>query len=391
MATTTLENPKQLTQTAETKTAELSIKLPLKPFILKTPDGEISETGKDAIEWFLQRKLNGYDEATGLWKESNYHPLPNDFGWVWATNRGTLPKRITSYYYKNWQYKLAPEIVTELGNLGKLHASKAQTIVLDMTDNIDWNDGAFGDGGSCFWGEKSGAKAMIEKHGFAIRAYKARDGYPIIENEPIDWPKLRGYARAWLAEIRKNTLVVFNGYGESTLAFARFLALKFGCSYKRIGLLNNGYDDGVLWINGGTGYIVGEHSVIEGFSNHDLGWPEIEDDRYTCEVCESRIPEYEHVRADDAYGHTLTVCQGCSRTCDNCEENFTSDALQRFDGERYCAGCRESIVKEKLDEAKATLEKAQKKLDDLNSDVAEAQAEVDEAQAEVDRLESEVE
>jgi polyhydroxyalkanoate synthesis regulator phasin len=393
MAATTIEKPKQLTQTAETKTEELEIKLPLEPFILNTPEGVISETGQNDIEWYLQTKLNGLDETTGKWSETkrDYHPLPKEFEWVWTTNRGTLPKRITSYYYKNWQVKLSPEIVTELGNRGKLHASKAQTIVMDMTDSIDWQDGQFGDNGSCFWGEKSGAKSMIEKHGFAVRAYKARDAYTIKEGDPIVWSHIRGYARAWLAEVRRNVVVVFNGYGESTLNFARLLALKFGCSYKRINLLNNGYDDGVLWINGAVGYLIGEHSKIEGFSKHDLGWPDIEDERYYCEVCEDRIHADETVRAEDRYGHTLTVCEGCSVTCDNCCNAFTSDAVRRFDGDRLCNNCRESILQDKLEEAKATLDKAQEKLDDLRNKVEEAEAAVEEAQAEVDRLESEVE
>src|SRR4029450_13317044 len=246
----TTEKPTTKSQTSDSaKIEETQIKIQLDaPFILETPDGDISDVGQNEIEWMLSNAL--------------LPTLPDDFIWKWTTNRGSLPKRIQSYYYKEHGKKLDSVLIGEIGNQGKRHASVATTLVLDFTKELDWRDGDFGDGGSCFWGKKTGAPAMIEETGYAVRAYKPIGAYTPAEALKVS-RKRRGYARAWFAKVSDNRLIVFNGYGEASITFARWLALLFNCTYKRIGLTNNGVGEGTLWINGGVGYMIRTHAAIE--------------------------------------------------------------------------------------------------------------------------------
>lgn len=375
--TTTKGQTSDLAKIEEQK--EQKIEPILKPFILKTPDGTISDAGQSEIEYQL---------ACGV-EPGTYHALPENFEWVWATNRGTLPKRIQSYYYKEHGVKLPVHLIATLGNVGRTHSSESKVIVLKFTDSVDWQDGDFGDGGSCFWGEKSGAKEMIEKNGWALCAYKVRPNSEIDESAPIDWRQWRGYARCWIADVG-NRLIVFNGYGENTLNFARFLALKFSCSYRRIDLYNQGQDDGVLWINGGTGFVVGAHANIEGFTKHDLGWPEIREASYYCEVCEERLSEDDYVNAYGATGREIIACEGCVISCDRCGSNFAYQ-LKCFDDGKYCEDCRSAEIADALEEAKTELERAEGRVEDAEAELEEAKVERDNAQAKVEDLESEVE
>lgn len=367
------------------KSEETKIKLELlKPFILETPDGDISETGQSEIEWAIS---------------SAGHPsLPANFEWKWLAGRGTLPKRIQSYLYKEHQIKASPELIANIGNLGKMHASKAGKVVLDFTEKLDWSDGAFGDGGSCFWGEKSGARDMIEEHAYAVRGYKVREGHTMpATSEELRYPMLRGYARAWVADIGDNRLVVFNGYGENTLTFARWLALFFSCTYKRIDLTNNGLDDGVLWINGACGYLIGAHSKIELISRHDFGWPERSG--YICEICDERIPEDEEYTAWTSRGSRITACHDCVSECPNCGEYYTYDVAQLMCnacreeeiGKRIKA-CRETVeeLEDKVNEAKEALAELEEKVSGAKDELADAERELEDARKELGELESEV-
>lgn len=150
-----------------------------------------------------------------------------------------------------------------MGKIGDI-AGKAMTTtspyICDLTDNLDWAPGDFGDYGSCFWDIRRDARTLLKRKGaIAIRCYD-RDG--------------RGLARAWVVAVGADMFVVFNGYGNSTETMARLLAEASGNKCKRIALRNNGRSNGVLYFNGGFGYIVGPDGVIGDYSRYDLGWSE---------------------------------------------------------------------------------------------------------------------
>lgn len=312
-----------------------------KLFKIKTPEGDISPVGMSELENFLISNGYGY--------------LPEHFEPLWTTKQGTLPKRIQSHLYKNKSIKLLPADLSEIGNIAKRHSSDGKEFILDFTQRIDWQDGAFGDGGSCFWGDKSGAKTMLENNSaYAIRGWKLRNGF----SSPLIYNNVKGYCRAWVAPLGDNTFAVFNGYGETTLTMARLLSLKYSCGYKRISLTNNGCDDGAIWINGGMAYVIGAWQKIHHIEKADLGWEEVYDDNDStyCHACDDRVAE--PYTAYDRYGDEYQYCSECVAMCRKCGDWFEAGLVKYFEphGEHLCRACLEGAREaEEREESEVTV------------------------------------
>jgi len=301
-----------------------------KPFTLKTPEGEISAAGKREINLYLSNNILP-------------HPDDDNFEWVWQNKRGTLPKRLQSYFYKTHNLKLSPSQISELGNLGRRHSDDSKEFILDFDNKIQWWAGDFGDSGSCYWGTCSGAKDMLRDNGAcAVRSfYRKYDPQTGKQFEGLDYAHLKGNARAWVAPITENRIIVFNGYGLTTLQFARLLALKFNCTYKKISLTNNGCDDGLLYINC-DGIVVGQWAQIENLSEWDFGWYEPDKDNMVqCDCCECDVHEDDAIQAYTELGSTRNVCSDCAWNCENCGSYFSYHLTQR-NGAWLCNDCAQA-------------------------------------------------
>lgn len=285
-------------------------------FTVAFPEGEISAEGQHEISQYIAQQ----DMLSGEWKRLNpnfqgsYLPaLPNDWLWVWLIQRGeyagTMPKRVSSYYWKKHGVKCPEQFLAQLGNIARAHSDESRTYHFEFVSRINWEAGDFGDDGSCFWGGHAGAKVMIEENGgMAIRFYDdAGDGY----------------ARAWVVEIEVDFLIVFNGYGLTTLQIARVLAQFMGLSYQLIHLTNHpGHE---LYINSGKGYAVGRSDFISTIEEWNLGWDDVH--AQVCYDCERTLGEDDYYRgADDEI-----YCQDCFydrfRDCAHCGEPEYLDEL----------------------------------------------------------------
>jgi hypothetical protein len=328
---------------------------------VSTPEGLVTESGVRELQDFM------FANSLGL--------LPDDFEPIWITRRGTLPKRIQSHVFKVHSLKLTSEQVSQIGNIAKRNTSTAQAYYLDFTRSIDWHAGDFGDGGSCFWESKSGAKLMIEDNGCAVRLYHQRTS-----GGGEGRGNLRGYARAWIAQIEDRKLIVFNGYGETSLAITRILAIKYSLQYRRITLVNNGTDGGTLWINGGSSYLLGDWDAIKDTLRHDLQWEEQEgEESCVCAVCDGDLDEDDATHAFNRYGETVPCCDGCTFACHRCDETYTEDCERRYEGESYCRECQ--AEQEREDEAKR--ERKQEEIEKLERDVCSLRDEGDRIEDEI--------
>lgn len=347
-----------------------------KRFQLTTPAGMISETGISEINQLIAAQRLDQDE----WKALNpsitalFLPiLPFDWQWVWIVSKGiyagTMAKRVASYYYKQFSIKSPTSFIEQIGNLARQHTSDGVSYDFDFTNALDWEDGDFGDAGSCYWGDHAAARDMLISDGaFAIRFYSTGD---------------EGIGRAWIVDrIAANGFyVVYNGYGISdsaTLTAARVMSLFLSLTYKRVVLRNNDHTSGMLWINGGVGYLVGSIEVIadvtwfdlqieDMLACHNCGQPLTDDQAYrgpddenycddcfyeyfdTCYECD----DYHH-REDLTYieGLDRDVCHWCLTqyyiTCAECGEDIhrnDSYEIEDKDG-RYCEDCRDRLLAE---------------------------------------------
>jgi len=186
---------------------------------------------------------------------------------------------------------------------------------------------------------------LLEEHGaLAIRLYKA-------PAEGSDTSKPRGCGRAWIlppdAHAKGDFYIVFNGYGGptqenghhteyETLAYARLLADIVSATYKKIDFYNNGESDGLLYINGGRAYAVGDAETLRNIEQVNLHWETYD---LCCENCGDRLSE------DEVYSYDgESYCESCYdemfRTCDGCESTFARDDLTYVpDTGDYCENC----------------------------------------------------
>jgi hypothetical protein len=242
-----------------------------KRYKMTAPKGTITPTGvREIFSLIYAQNVQDGDWAKRNpdWEGTRYLPtLPDNWAWVWVvqkgeTYRGKFPKRVAQYYKKVHNLKAPDAFIEQIGNIARAHSEELSVYYFDFTRDFDWEEGDFGDDGSCFWGGNAAALDMLYANGAqAIRFY---NNYG------------HGIARAWLVPMEAEGITfIFNGYGfpgNPTLtvaqAFARFTELR----YQQVALTNNGSDDDTLWINSGIGYVIGKAKRIEEIHHYDFGW-----------------------------------------------------------------------------------------------------------------------
>lgn len=306
-----------------------------KRYTVDMPVGTITESGIREIALFIEKqKLN-----EGDWLERNpdntrryLNPLPENWNYQWViTGRGeyvgTFPKRVSKYYWQEYQLRCPNSFVAELGQIARRNSADNSSYIIDFTDSLDWQAGDYGDSGSCLWGSNEHGREIMQDNGvMAVRFYHS-DG--------------SGYGRAWLYQYSetKQLWIVWNGYGVngSTIAIARVLGQLWGVSYKKITLRNNGVSSGAVWINGDSGYVIGQADKLTDIRSFDLNF----DVPHSCENCGDEL------REDDRYfdpdGDTL--CSDCFYDmcdyCAHCGETYWNDDLYVTEphGEYVCEYC----------------------------------------------------
>lgn len=335
-------------------------------YTFTTPQGTISETGIRLIEEYISRQTPRVSESWIAVNEAVTIPfslplLPEDWKYTWivtgkAPYVGTFPKRISKFYYKNFGIKCPTEFLTNIGNIARTHSSEQKTYSFDFTNEFDWESGDFGDGGSCYFGGRSGARQMIsEADGLAVRFFDSNGN---------------GLARAWILP-HGNIHVFFNGYGMQLVTIVRVIATWAGLSYVKVTVTNRGRSNDTLWINGDSGYVMGETSIIEDIQDVDFDLDDIHVD--ICENCGDPIHEddvywgidqayceycyYQLFRECDECGtvdfindmkyiesEEIEVCDRCySRhfsTCSECGDVFRKSNLIAIDVKLYCEDCK---------------------------------------------------
>ena len=299
--------------------------------------------------------------------QSGLPPLPpdesEDWTWAWKTRRGTLPKRARAWFRKTFDLKLDPTLYTLIGNIARENALDHEHLVFDFTCHFDWQAGAYGDSGSCFWGTYSWARTLLEQRGaYAVRFYLP--------------DTCRGYARAWMMPVPDtdpSQFALFNAYGRSLIWIARVVLSYLGLSYQpvRIQPSQKHPNYNYIYINrDGLGYLLGPpdeiamvHQVLLPLHNPARCFrcqANIDSEFYVTSynetICESCFMEY-YTYCDDCdevipmdeliyTGHDTSICPACYRSyieCDTCGELFREHAISIVQTGphkgRYCPDC----------------------------------------------------
>lgn len=290
---------------------------------LELPVGTINEAGRGEIQSFL-RQIG----VTDLYINHDNWVVT----WFWKVTGkgeyvGTFTKRLAKWLYQWKNYKISAENLAKIGDIAVNYCNRKETkkYIFDFTQRFDWQDGDFGDGGSCFWNGRAEAREMLEQNNaWAIRFYNQQKN---------------GIGRCWVVP-HNEYLVTFNGYGlgDGALVHTRVLAAFFGFAYKKIGVCNNRKNDGTLWINNGSGYAVGQWPDIANITEVDF---QICDPHYKCcESCECELDDdncftglNEETLCEDCFSESYFCCGNCGATTCNNEGHETPD------GDTWCEDC----------------------------------------------------
>ncbi|MCU7521664.1 MAG: hypothetical protein HF312_15715 [Ignavibacteria bacterium] len=273
--------------------------------------------------------------------------------WVWSTKRGTFPKRLAKWYKVNHQIAIDALTLSEVGNIASYNAEEATDYTIDFTKDIhSWQSGDFGDHGSCYWTCRNAARDMLENmNSYAVRFYEARiEGAYESGRERAVWGEgYRGYARAWLTpityeqeDVKQHGLVLWNAYGIECLKMARTLASYLGVPYKKIELWNNSDSDGMLWINGAHGYLLGSQDMIDRIDAWDFREEDLQPERVCC-VCGETLDgdddnyytdEDDNIYCSDCWHERFVQCEWCDEWIPRDEAIYAEDT-----GDPYCQHC----------------------------------------------------
>lgn len=277
---------------------------------------EVSMVGIGLINDLLRR--NGIRTLPGWFSREYIGTQETELGKF----RGKFAKRVAQCAAA-FSIKIPPHILTQIGNIAASNAFTPARLEYDFTDAIYWEPGEFGyeEEDSCFWSNREAARyAIMDNDGFAIRVYNEYGA---------------GIGRAFIFPAMPDCYIVFNGYCDDipvsgtetrpiirsfhpTLAMATILAKHIGGTTKHIRrLVNHGTPDGILWINGDDGYLVGPKDSLDLFNEDTIDLEvDVDGESYmTCSQCGGAIPadaeDFEVVMPDgDIY------CRNCFEESD---------------------------------------------------------------------------
>jgi hypothetical protein len=294
----------------------------IKPAPIKTYD--IPEVFPQSRKEKLRRNIMRAFQMQGIrdinW-DYNAREILSTIGYEPVNKKGKFAKRLAAEFKKRAGKKIENEYLQEISNLfSRQFKSTALKITFEITTDLQWMSGDFGDKGSCYWSEYSQARDYIGSYGgYAIKVY---DGY-------------EGIGRAWAVPYHDH-FVIFNSYGNlngnflETETMAVYLSTIFKTDYKKV-ILNV---RGNVYINGNTGYVIGDVSNIDDEIYIDNGSThggqyyadDCENIRY-CTDCEDRfyideMTEVNHSYYCDCCVTNFNICEYCDcyyiNYCENC-------------------------------------------------------------------------
>lgn len=188
--------------------------------------------------------------------------LPADWNWQWEVKKGEgeltgkFPARLKTWLWKTYKVKATADVVQKLSSVGERVMRllvPPEPLHFDLTQNLEWRGGTFGDSGSCFCTGSFNhhvLKDLSEGGGGAMRRWvkDIHGGYA-------------GQGRAWLA-LCKYGFLLYNGrdanYNE------RIIDLMAEALTAWMGLPGWTLFDGT--VENGNGYSLGPYA--DGYNRH---------------------------------------------------------------------------------------------------------------------------
>ena len=241
--------------------------------------------------------------------------------WIWMTDKGALPTRVRKWVYENVTHldndtkrkvKLPDTLISDIGNVARQDTPKEQEYYFDISDDLRWKGGEFGDRTTCFFnddGSPGNAIKRMEASGNfkAVRFFNLVPAYKAIPGVTqyyinSEWHFI-GKARCWMYKPPQweNYGIIFNGYGMTTKTIGQILGQYCSGTPKKVPVRSEVYTNGDGFIVGNIdvypkkNILEAEHLNASPMASYNSGWS-ITDPSY-----EVDDPDY---TTFDAFGYT---------------------------------------------------------------------------------------
>jgi hypothetical protein len=180
-------------------------------YTVKSDEAELPGIAIQEIKDFIGKEVFG--DKFPVSKREFSHQSHHDIIWQWKTQRGKLTKRIQEFLYKNFNKKLSEKAISTIGDIARKYIPKSQDYHFDVTKNLFWSAGDFGDDSSCYYTEMFSNKNKLPSDPvFALASapnyYALRFFYRIPKDRVIAHQKLKvfheddefnyiGLSRSW--------------------------------------------------------------------------------------------------------------------------------------------------------------------------------------------------
>lgn len=236
--------------------------------------------------------FENFIEIEGPFKTFPLKAFHSEIEWIWLAKRGTLPKRIDSWYAKNLGKHLSEDILSKIGNIVRSDVPKDKIYYFDIDNKFDWSAGTFGDHMSCFF-EYSEVGYGRDEPGDEMRDMASSPNMTAVRFfKPF--PKnlsfaaknkyygdstrtFLGTSRAWMYSSNisddkastSNTYTIFNGYGQNTKDIASVISSYLELPVKKVEVTS----DNISINDNATGYVIGEAKEIESLTTQQIHVP----------------------------------------------------------------------------------------------------------------------
>lgn len=303
------------------------------------------------------------------YRDPTYTVFTGAFDFSLIKEKGSLVKRIAKYMYKRWKVVLSDEQKTRIGNMVTRYSLPTDQVVFVIQSHIDWDAGDFNDDGSCYWGDRSAARNVIEDHGFAVKFFDKRivdkateRGWDCLEDLSYRNTKHFIVGRAWLMPCNEGrNLVLFNAYGIDWHQAGAVIGETLKFHYYPVSPRNMDKTGQLLFINSGGMLFTTNAKTLSWLIDHDY----LEKRRYEltvdfnidmsdyaedfCSACGDPLWEFNRFLVEpsgdpycEACYQELNSCNECGATFDmlytiNVEGDFstTADVCENCLDDRY--------------------------------------------------------
>lgn len=256
------------------------------------------------------------------------------------TREGKLLKRFGKYFKALNGFALDDRYLGVIGDKLQYYLTKdTRSFYVDFTNSIDWNDGQFGKGDSCWWGCYSESRETFTNGGgWAIRFYRSLER----DND-------NGIGRCWIVP-KYNVLLCFNAYGIDRAKVSKVIKAIFDKQgielHYSAAEVYNSHNSDIPYINGdsnsgssGSFVLWADRDDLRERYNIDM--KTVEDNKATCEGCGGRFDE-----ENGHYTNDYFWCDSCHDErfayCDCCQDYVDSDdvySVRDGDYDYLCSHC----------------------------------------------------